>query len=223
MFGASIMSVLFPAMANINEMLDRVKNMTRKAVRIMSFIMFPLLFGLAAVAKPLVEFLFTDKWMMAVPYVRILSIAYAISLIGTVSLQAIKAVGRSDILLKLEVIKKPIYLLLLIVGMKTSVIGVAITMGIYNIYGAIVNAIALKCVINYDIKSQVYDWIHPLVLSSLMFILVYMVESFELNCLIILIIQVFLGILTYVGLSFITKQKALSEVLKLIKVKGGKI
>lgn len=79
--------------------------MTRKAVKIMSFVMFPMLFGLAAVSGPLINVLFTSKWALAVPFVQILSISSAISLIGGVSLQAIKAIGKSDIILKLEVYK----------------------------------------------------------------------------------------------------------------------
>ena len=219
--GASIMSVLFPAMANINDELDKVKNMTRKAVSIMSYIMFPLLFGLAAIAEPLIEFLFTSKWLMSVPYVRILSISYAISLIGTISLQAIKAIGKSNVLLKLEFIKKPMYLLLLIIGMKISVVAVAVTMGIYNIYGTIVNATALKKELNYDYKTQLKDLTPSLVLSTIMFICVYLLQNIKINCLFILIIQIIAGTIIYIGLSILTKQKTFEYILNIIKKKRG--
>lgn len=136
---SSIMTVLFPAIANISDEKKRVKEMTRKAVKIMSYVMFPMLFGLAAVSKPLVNILFTSKWEAAIPFVQILSISSAISLIGGVSLQAIKAIGKSDIILKLEIYKKPIYVLLLVIGVKVSVKAVAGTMLMYSIYGNIVN------------------------------------------------------------------------------------
>lgn len=217
--GASIMSVLFPAMANVNDNLKEVRNMTRKAVRVMSFIMFPLLFGLAAIAKTLVIFLFTEKWIMAVPYVRILSIAYAVSLIGTVSLQALKAIGRSDTLLKLEFIKKPIYLLLLIVGMKINVISVAITMGIYNIYGTIVNASALKKNLEYNYKEQIKDFISPLLLSSIMFIVVILLQNLSINNFLLLIIQIIVGIIFYSVLAIITRQDTINDLKSMLKRK----
>lgn len=217
--GDSIMTVLFPAMANVNESIDAVKQMTRKTVRVMSYVMFPLLFGLAAIAKTLVEVLFTSKWIEAVPYVMILSIAYAISLIGTVSLQAIKAIGKSGILLKLEFIKKPVYLILLVIGMKINVIAVAITMGIYNIYGALVNATALKKVLGYTYKAQITDIFSSLVISSIMFICVYVLQNIELNSLIVLFIQICSGIIIYLGISLITKQSSLVDIMNLIKKK----
>ncbi len=215
--GSSIMSVLFPAMANFNDDLEKVKYITKRAVKIMAYVMFPLLFGLAAVSKPLVEFLFTDRWIMAVPYVRILSIAYAISLIGSISLQAIKAIGRSDILLKLEIIKKPVYFLLLIIGMKISVIAVALTMGIYNIYGAIVNASALKSVIKYDYKSQLKDLLPALFLSGIMFIIVLSLQNIPLSPIFVILIQLIVGVAVYIILSVITKQESFSEIINILK------
>lgn len=217
--GASIMTVLFPAMANYNDNLDKVKYITRKAVKIMSYVMFPLLFGLAAISKPLIDFLFTDKWIMAVPYVRILSIAYAVSLIGSISLQAIKAIGRSDVLLKLEFIKKPVYLLLLLVGMKINVIAVALTMAVYNIYGAIVNASALKKVIKYEYKYQIVDLLPSLIMSSIMFIVVLSIQDLKINSLLLILLQVVLGIIIYMSLSIITKQEAYHDLIRIIKKK----
>lgn len=215
--GSSIMSVLFPAMSNFNDDLEKVKYITRRAVKIMAYVMFPLLFGLSAVSKPLVEFLFTDRWLMAVPYVRILSIAYAISLIGSISLQAIKAVGRSDILLKLEIIKKPVYLLLLIVGMKISVIAVAFTMGIYNIYGTIVNASALKSIIKYDYKSQLEDLLPTLFLSGIMFIIVLNLQNIPLSPILVILIQLIIGVGVYIVLSIVTKQESFGEIIDILK------
>ena len=150
-------------------------------------------------------------------YVRILSIAYAISLIGSISLQAIKAVGRSDILLKLEIIKKPVYLLLLIVGMKISVIAVAFTMGIYNIYGTIVNASALKSIIKYDYKSQLEDLLPTLFLSGIMFIIVLNLQNIPLSPILVILIQLIIGVGVYIVLSIVTKQESFGEIIDILK------
>ena len=201
----SIMSVLFPAIANISDEKERVKEMTRKAVKIMSFVMFPMLFGLAAVSKPLMNVLFTSKWDAAVPFVQILSISSAISLIGGVSLQAIKAIGKSDIILKLEIYKKPVYVLLLIIGVKINVIAVAITMLVYSVYGNIVNARPLKYQIGYTYKEQLKDLSTAFFMSLLMSLTVYFISFFNINNLFVLFLQVIVGMILYIGMAILFK------------------
>ena len=215
----SIMSVLFPAIANISDEKTRVKEMTRKAVKIMSFVMFPMLFGLAAVSGSLIDVLFTSKWALAVPFVQILSISSAISLIGGVSLQAIKAIGKSDIILNLEVYKKPVYVLLLIIGVKINVTAVAVTMLLYSIYGNIVNAGPLKKEIDYTYREQLKDLSPAFLMSGAMGLFVYMVSYLKLNSVLLLVIQVLLGIALYFGMATIFKIDTLKYLQNFLKEK----
>ena len=208
----SIMSVLFPAIANISDEKTRVKEMTRKAVKIMSFVMFPMLFGLAAVSGPLMNVLFT-------PFVQILSISSAISLIGGVSLQAIKAIGRSDIILKLEAYKKPVYVLLLIIGVRINVTAVAVTMLLYSIYGNIVNARPLKKEIDYTYREQLKDLSPAFLMSGVMGLLVYMVSYLKLNNVLLLFIQVLVGIALYLGIAMALKVDTLKYLQNFLKEK----
>ena len=215
----SIMSVLFPAIANISDEKARVKEMTRKAVKIMSFVMFPMLFGLAAVSGPLINVLFTSKWALAVPFVQILSISSAISLIGGVSLQAIKAIGKSDIILKLEVYKKPVYVLLLIIGVKINVTAVAVTMLLYSIYGNVVNAGPLKKEIDYTYREQLKDLSPAFLMSGVMGLLVYMVSYLKLNNVLLLFIQVLVGIALYLGMAMAFEVDTLKYLQNFLKEK----
>lgn len=215
----SIMSVLFPAIANISDEKTRVKEMTRKAVKIMSFVMFPMLFGLAAVSGSLIDVLFTSKWALAVPFVQILSISSAISLIGGVSLQAIKAIGKSDIILKLEAYKKPVYVLLLIIGVKINVTAVAVTMLLYSIYGNIVNAGPLKKEIDYTYREQLKDLSPAFLMSGAMGLFVYMVSYLRLNSVMLLFIQVLMGIALYFGMATIFKIDTLKYLQNFLKEK----
>src|SRR5699024_7024212 len=99
-------SVMLPAYAREQERKVKVKKMVRRAIVTSSLILFPLMFGLAAIAEPVVKLLLTDKWIGCVPYMQILCIVYALYPINTANLQAIKALGKSDYFLKLEIIKK---------------------------------------------------------------------------------------------------------------------
>ena len=76
--------------------------------------MFPLMFGMFVVADKMILLLLTEKWLFAVPFVRISCISAVVGVLGTTLIQEIKAIGRSDITLKLELIKKPIYLTIIL-------------------------------------------------------------------------------------------------------------
>ena len=102
----SIQSVMLPALSSRQNDVDSVKRLMRRAMRTSSYILMPLMVGLAAVAKPMVSVLLTDKWLPCVPFLQLACISYALYPIHTANLTAINAIGRSDIFLKLEIIKK---------------------------------------------------------------------------------------------------------------------
>lgn len=102
----SIDSVLLPTMSKVQDKTEAVRTLTRRAIRISVYIVAPLMIGFACCADSLVRLVLTDKWLPCVPFIRILSVSYLFWPIHTANLNAIKAVGRSDIFLKLEVIKK---------------------------------------------------------------------------------------------------------------------
>lgn len=119
--GAAIQAVLLPAFSARQENMDQVRHMARRAIRISSFAVLPMLLGLFGVADTLVCALLGDKWLVCVPFLRIMCIAYCFWPIHITNLQAINALGRSDIFLKLEIVKKTLSLLALIIGMNYSV------------------------------------------------------------------------------------------------------
>lgn len=102
----SIDSVLLPTMAGVQDDSSRVKAMTRRAIKTSTYIMAPLMMGLAFCAEPIVRLVLTDKWLQCVPFLRIFCITYMFYPIHTANLNAIKAMGRSDLFLKLEIAKK---------------------------------------------------------------------------------------------------------------------
>lgn len=114
---SSIDSVLLPTMAASQDDCDRVRQMMRRAIKTSTYIMAPLMIGLAVCAKSIVKIVLTEKWMPCVPYLQIFCITYMFWPIHTANLNAIKAMGRSDLFLKLEIAKKSIGMLLLIVTM----------------------------------------------------------------------------------------------------------
>lgn len=213
----AMMSVLFPDMANKSDDLTRVKDTLRKSLRVMSYVIFPLIGGLVAIANPLIKLLLTEKWIPAIPYLQLLAVAAGISLIGNVSLQSIKAIGRSDILLKLEFVKKPIYILLLIIGLKNSPVAIAFTMVVYSLYSTAANIRPLKSLIGYLYKEQLKDIIPALSMTAIMYICISQFQYIISNSLLLLCAQVAAGIIIYIFMSAILKVDSFKYILNIIK------
>lgn len=202
---SSIQSVMFPVLASQQENKLRVKDMVRRSIVTSSFIIFPLMVGLAVTAEPLTKVLLTNKWLPAVPFLQILCVAYAIWPIHTANLQAINALGRSDIFLRLEVIKK-------IVGI--TILGISIPFGIYamalgevlvGIISTFINAYPNKKLLDYSYKEQWKDIMPSLLLSLVMGSIVYNLKWFALSAGLTLIVQIFVGAFLYIGLAKIFK------------------
>lgn len=173
----SIVSVLFPAMANESDDYSKVKVLAKRSSQLLSYVMFPMLFGMAAVMAPLVYTLFTEKWAECIPYGQLLCIGSAISVMGIVPLQTLKAIGRSDVLVRLEFIKKPIYLISLIIGVRINVLAIAVSMVVYEVYGVIVNMLQMKKYIGYSLGEQLLDVLPAFALSTVMALGVVMIPS----------------------------------------------
>lgn len=212
----AVMTVLFPAFSNESESLDKVKELTRRSIRLMSYIVFPVLFGLAAVMPPLIDLLYTAKWSECVPYARLLCIGLALGVVGAIPLQTLKGIGRSDTVLKLEFIKKPIYVILLVIGVYFSVFAIAVTMVIYEIYGLIVNMLQIKKHIGYRLREQLADIGPAFVLAASMALAAAVVPAVG-GTVITLGIKCLLGVVVYVGASLIFKINSFYEIKDIAK------
>lgn len=215
----SISSVMLPALSNEQENKEKLKNMMRRSIKISSFILFPLLFGLAAVAEPLVKIILTDKWLPAVPLLQLLCFSYALWPIHTINLQAISAMGRSDIFLKLEIIKKVVGVTALIISVPFGVIAIAGIKIVTSILSTFINAYPNKKLLNYSYIEQIKDILSPLIMSAIMLIAVYFMKYLEINIYILLVLQVIVGAIIYIASAYFTKSDNLKYIIDTIKEK----
>lgn len=193
----TVMTVIFPAMSDRSDDLQQVKAFAKQSMQILAFVIFPVMFGLAAVMEPLIHFLYTEKWGPCVPYAQCLSVGLAVGVFGIIPLQTIKAIGRSDVILKLEFLKKPVYILLLLVGVNINVLAIAVTMMLYDIYGTFVNMYQMKKYIGYGLWEQMRDVFSSLALSLVMAVAVYAIDGIGTLAL-TLAIKVASGVIIYV-------------------------
>lgn len=214
---SSISSVLFPALASEQDEPERVKAHTRKAIQISSYIMWPMMLGMAACADSIVSLVLTDKWLSAVPYLQIACITYGLWPIHTANLQAINAMGRSDIFLKLEIVKKVIGITALLISIQYGVLVVAITYLITGIMATFINSYPNKFLLKYSYYEQIKDMLPSFLLSLIMCILIKILPFDGLSTFFRLVLQIIIGVTMYIFFSIIFKNEAFEYLVKVIK------
>lgn len=213
----SIDSVLFPVLAKEQSDKEVIKAIARRAIKISSFVLWPLMVGLAVCAEPLIRLLLTEKWMFCVPYLRIFCFIYVFYPINSSNLNAIKAIGRSDIILKLEVIKKIIGVVLLISTMWFGVIAIAYSLLFYALVDSFINAFPNRKLLNYNYFEQIKDMAPSILLSAVMGIAVFSITFIGLPDIFTLLIQVPLGVIIYVVGAKWFRFESFTYLLNLIK------
>lgn len=198
---SSLSAVLFPKMSQLQDNIGEVKQITRKSIRFGSYILCPIMLGLAAVSRPVITILLTEKWLPCVPLMQILCVNSMCMPLHTANMQAIKAMGRSDITLKIEIVKKTIELIVLLSVMRISVSAIVIGMAACSISFIFVNAFPNIKLINYSIKEQLGDLLPNLLISFAMAFSVYCIGRIQINVYILLLVQIVSGVIIYVLLS----------------------
>lgn len=213
----SIHSVMLPALSSHQDNIKKVKDMTRRAIVTSSFVVFPVMVGLAVVAEPLVKIILTDKWLNAVPFLQIYCGSYALTPIHTANLQAINALGRSDIFLKLEIIKRTVSLIVLGISIPFGIYAMAWGVFLSGVLGSFINAYPNLKLLNYSYLEQWKDIIPSLLLSLVMGVIVYSLNFLDFSEWQILILQIVLGVILYIGMAKMFKIESYTYLIVSIK------
>lgn len=213
----SIDSVLLPTMSDVQDNHIAVKNMTRRAIMTSIYIMAPLMMGLAFCAEPVVRLVLTDKWLPCVPYLRIFCITYMFWPIHTANLNAIKAMGRSDLFLRLEIAKKVVGMILLLATMRISVMAMACSMIVSSITSQIINSYPNWKLLKYSYLEQLRDIIPSILLAVGMGVIVSLISLLPLGTLATLLLQILLGGVIYITGSALFKLESFEYLLQTIR------
>ena len=214
---ASLDSVLLPVLSSEQDDRVRVREMTRRAVKVSTFVLMPLMAGLAACAEPLVRFLLTEKWLPCVPYMQLFCLNYAFWPVHTANLNAIKAVGRSDIFLKLEIIKKVLETGILLVTMRYGVMAITLGLLASGFASIVINAWPNRRLLELPFTRQLLDVLPALLLSLGMAAAIWPVTLLRVHDVVKLLIMVPAGVLIYVGVSALLKLDSFTYVLEIAK------
>ena len=213
----SIDSVLLPTMSNVQDDKERVKQMTRRAIKTSTYVMAPLMMGLAFCAEPIVSLVLTDKWFPCVPFLRIFCITYMFWPVHTANLNAINAMGRSDWFLRLEITKKIMGMTILLSTMWFGVMAMAYSLLLSSVLSQIINSWPNRKLLGYGCLEQVRDFAPGILLAVIMGICVYFISFLHLPTIVTLLIQFIVGAAIYIGVSAILKLEEFEYLLGMVK------
>ncbi|VTY03423.1 Lipopolysaccharide biosynthesis protein WzxC [uncultured Prevotella sp.] len=220
---ANITSILqrvtFPVLSTIQDDTLRLQNSYRRLLKLSAFIVFPLMMGLAAMASPLIRVILTAKWDGCVLYLQILCFALMLYPIHAINLNLLQVKGRSDIFLRLEIIKKIIGVIILIITIPLGITAMCLGMVFSSIICLIINTYYTNRFIDIGLLTQLKDLkiilINSLVMGGGIYLLTSFIDIEGLK----LVMGIAIGLLFYFIGSFYFSKAELQEVISLIKKK----
>ena len=218
-FTGILQRVTYPLLCEFQDEDDRLRYVYRKYLRLSAYIVFPLMTGLVAVAHPLLITLLTEKWESAVVLLQILCIAMMWSPIHAINLNLLQVKGRSDLFLRLEIIKKVVLAVILCVTIPLGVIWMCVGQIVSSIIALVINTYYTGKLIDLGFFKQLCDLMPALVYSVSMGVLVYLSTLLITSNIIKLVSGIIIGVLYYIIISILTQSNEFRDIVSLLKLK----
>lgn len=221
----TIMKVAFPALAQLQDDKVKFRNAVRSMIQCSTFFVFPVMAGLAIVSDRLIPLLFGDQWTSSIPYAQLACWSFALYPLHVINLQALTALGRSDMFLALEIFKKILSLLILVLSIRQGVLFLMVMYAfVSSPLNLIINSWPNRKLLCYPILQQIRDVLPTVAVSLVMCGVVYGARVL-LNSIGVwtycgdwlLIPLVFIGVVVFVGLSIMFRLKAAVEYVNLLR------
>ena len=215
----ALQSVMFPVLSRSQNEPEQFRGILRKTRSLGALITFPLLMGMAAVAEPMVRLLLTEEWLPCVIFIQLLCVAEAQLPLTSANLVAIKATGRSDILLKLSILRISLMLGILIVSVVAFDSVVAITVGylISAWLDTCITSLVIQQMLGYKITQQFADIWKSGAAAVLMAIAVIGFGMLSMPLIIKFCLQIITGVIVFVLINLLLKNESLMYMLNAVK------
>lgn len=212
-----LLRVFYPAECELQEDNKKLCEAYFRYIRHTMFFVCPLMFGIIALAEPLVVLLLTEKWLGCVPLIQILCLAYMWEPVMMISWSVLNAKHRSDLSLKAEVIKKITAFLILFISIPFGVRIMSAGLVVYSLADIFIISFFLKSIINeINIISIIRNLFPFILISILMMIVIMAVNTIFNSCVIRIFIGVLIGLLSFFTFSVIFKIEELNNIKRLI-------
>lgn len=213
----SIQSVLFPVLAAEQEQKEQVRAILKRSIELSVYVVGPFMTGIAVCAEPLVRVLYTEKWIAMVPYLRLWCVIFLFYLWHTANLQVIQALGRSDIYLKIELIKQGISLAGILIALPFGVLALLSSACAVTVLSLVVNAYPNGKLAGYGCIQQVRDVLPTIGLNVGMGAVLWGINRLPISDVLLLILDAAVGIGFYLAGSHLLRLEIWSYLIGLGK------
>ena len=211
-------TVLFPAFSKLQNDRQKLKLALRRTIRTTTSLIFPLLFGIASVAEPFVRLLLSDKWLPSVPYVRLACLIYVFTPLGSANLQAVKAIGQGGAILKIQIAKRTLAILMVFATYRFGVLCMAAGRLAIAPFELMLNIHPNTKYLGYTLGELLSDIIPNLALAAFMAFCSYAVSlAISLPDFGMLLLQTTVGLSIYLGLGFLLRLQGILELRSIFK------
>ena len=217
---APINTVILPAFSYEQHNMERIKELISNSMKVISYMTYPMFFGLIIIARPLVVVLLTEKWLPAVIFIQVLSIYYLNWPTSSVILQAYNSIGRSDIYLKLQIARKIVefsFLGTALILFDTP-LAIASFSAIASLINMVINVLPANKYFGYKVKDLFVDISPALMLSLISCTSAYTVSYLNLSSGVTLLLEIVVAIIIYIKLSLITKNTTFIYLINKLKL-----
>lgn len=213
----TISNVLFPALSNCNDDTQMMRSVTQRVIKSSTYLTCAFMALLFGIAKPLVLVLLTEKWLPCVVFLQIGCVAYFLRPMQLINNCVIRASGKSGLLLKLDLLKKAIGILLLVGSMKYGVAAIAWSYVFTNLISTFINIFPNRDILHYGFREQFRDLCANMWVGIIMGAVIYALTYVPMPSIIILLIQCLVAVILFVGLSELLSVESYTYLKSLVK------
>ncbi|MDD4157080.1 MAG: lipopolysaccharide biosynthesis protein [Candidatus Cloacimonetes bacterium] len=217
----AVVNILLPTVSQVQDDMEKVHLITRKAIKLLAYVISPMMIGMAACSDNLILVLLTEKWLQSVPFLRVFCIEAILWPLSAVLNNTIKAVGRSDLNLLIQIITRVIGIGSIFLVINVGPYAIAIFALIITILEFFIVSTVNKKVVGYSFIELFSDIFPSLILALVMGFCVYLIGLVPGVKSLVLLVQLLTGVGVYLIISIVVKYKPLYDILFLVKKKKG--
>lgn len=217
---SALEKVTYPMFAQIQDDTEKLKKYYRQIFNLVVFFLTPTMLLLSVVAEPLFRFVLTEKWLPMVPYFQILTFVGVLHPFQRYNVNILRVKGRSDLVLKLNIIRKVVLIITIVIGIRYGIYGVLISQCVYSVVCVFLNTMYSSAMINYSLKEQVKDVVGVYVLAMLIGYVIYQLDNIAMVALPDILRVVFgltVGYIGYFALAYLFNFDAINIISKFLK------
>lgn len=215
----SLDKITYPMFAEIQNDDVRLKRVYRQLLQMVLFIVAPLLIFIAVLGEPIFRFLFTEKWLPAVPYFQILCVTGILYPLHAYNLSILNVKGRSDLFLKLEVIKKVIIVITILATIQFGILALLYGQVFISLVAFFINSHYTAKFINYPALHQLKDVFPVILLALISGGVIFLIDSLSINNhsdIVRILIGGLSGVIIYLGIAYLFKLRSFTDLFHLI-------